>query len=383
VLLYEDEGKKLLRDYAIPTPEGSTARHDTLDAALSALAPPLMVKAQVLAGGRGKLGGVLAAADAAEARAAADRLLRSEIAGHTVETVLIERQVRVARELYLAATFDGADMLMLVGNEGGIEVERFFSGERRAIEAIVVDPLYGLAEYQLRNAFDHLGIDARLWTAFTRVSLNLFRLFRGCDARLAEINPLALTAEGDLIALDARIEIDDGAFFRQPSLADIARRRDHGSGIAARLRDIAVQYVPLGGTVGLVSQGAGAGVTIMDWVALEGARLAAFVDVDYAILAGKTEDALRLTLGNLLGLTEIRSIIINFTTCGVRLDLIATSLVKVLNEFHDRMTVPLFIHLQGNRAETAHSHLAAAGISVCATLGEAVRGACRAAKESS
>jgi succinyl-CoA synthetase beta subunit len=381
VLLYEHEGKKLLRDYAIPTPEGAIAR-DTLAAPLTGLAPPFMVKAQVLAGGRGKQGGVLTAADADEARTVAEHLLRREIAGNTVETVLIERQMRVAREFYLAVTFDGADILMLVGSEGGIEVEHFFSGERRAIEAIIVDPLYGVAEYQLRNALDHLGIDAKLWTAFTRISLNLFRLFRGCDARLAEINPLALTADGELIALDARIEIDDSALFRQPALADLARHRGPGSGIAARLGDIDVQYVPLGGTVGLVSQGAGAGVAIMDWVALEGGQLAAFVDLDYAILAGKTEEALRLTLDNLLGLAEIRSIIVNFTTCGVRLDLIAASLVKVLNECRGRLTIPLFIHLQGNRAETAHSHLAAAGIPVCLTLGEAVRGACRAATKS-
>jgi succinyl-CoA synthetase beta subunit len=378
VLLYEHEGKSLLREYDIPIPEGFVTRADTLKAAMPSIATPLMVKAQILAGGRGKAGGILAASHVDEARSAANHLLGSEIAGHKVELVLVEQQQRVAREFYVAITFDGSDILLLIGSEGGMEVETFFSGERRAIEATRIDPLYGLSEYQVRNALERLAVSADLWAPFARVSRNLFRLFTGSDAKLAEINPLALTAEGALIALDARIEVDEGAFIRQPRFAAIAQHRRRADGIAARLRDIDVQYVPMGGDIGLVSQGAGAGVTIMDWVVREGGQLAAFVDVDYAILSGKTEEALRLTLGHFLSENSIRSIIINFTTCGVRLDVIATDLARVLNDLREQLSIPLFIHLDGNRADVAHRYMAAAGFSLCATLGEAVRGACRA-----
>jgi succinyl-CoA synthetase beta subunit len=378
VLLYEHEGKSLLREYDIPIPEGFVTRADTLKRPMPAIATPLMVKAQILAGGRGKAGGILAASHLDEAASAANHLLNSEIAGHKVELVLIEQQQRVAREFYVAITFDGSDILLLIGSEGGMEVETFFSGERRAIAAIQIDPLYGLSEYQVRNALERLAISADLWTPFARVSRDLFRLFRACDAKLAEINPLALTAEGALIALDARIEVDEGAFVRQPRFATIAQHRRERDGIPAGLRNIDVQYVPMGGDIGLVSQGAGAGVTIMDWVVREGGRLAAFVDIDYAILSGKTEEALRLTLRHLVSENSIRSIIINFTTCGVRLDVIATDLASVLNDLRGHLSVPLFIHLDGNRAEAAHRYMAAAGFSLCTTLGDAVRGACRA-----
>src|SRR5262249_5756194 len=158
----------------------------------------------------------------------------------------------------------------------------------------------------------------------------------------------------------------------------MAQHRRQADGTVAKLRDIDVQYVPIGGDIGLVSQGAGAGITMMDWVVREGGRLTAFVDVDYAILSGKTEEALRLTLGHFLSDDSIRSIIINFTTCGVRLDVIATDLVRVLNDLRGQLSIPLFIHLDGNRADAAHRYMAAAGFSLCATLGDAVRGACRA-----
>ncbi|HEV2546429.1 MAG TPA: ATP-grasp domain-containing protein [Stellaceae bacterium] len=378
MLLYEHEGKSLLREYDIPIPEGFVIRADTLKAPMPSITTPLMVKAQILAGGRGKVGGILAASHLDEARSAANHLLESEIASHKVKLVLIEQQQRVAREFYVAITFDGSEILLLIGSEGGMEVETFFSGERRAIEAIRIDPLYGLSEYQVRNALERLAVSADLWAPFAGVSRNLFRLFRGSDAKLAEINPLALTAEGVLIALDARIEVDEAAFFRQPRFATIAQHRRQGDGIAARLCDIGVQYVPMGGDIGLVSQGAGAGVTIMDWVVREGGRLAAFVDVDYAILSGKTEEALRMTLGYFLSEKSIRSIIINFTTCGVRLDVIANDLIKVLNDLREQRSIPLFIHLDGNRVDVAHWYMEAAGFPLCPTLGDAVRGACRA-----
>jgi succinyl-CoA synthetase beta subunit len=379
LLLLEHEGKALLREYGIPVPDGVVATAASLGEALARVPPPVMVKAQIPAGGRGKAGGILAGGDASSARAAARQLLGSRLKDHLVEAVLIEPQARIERELYLSITFDGADILLLVGSEGGVEVESFFSGDRHAIETVHVDPLYGASEYQLRKALDHLGVPTVLWAPFARIAMDLFRLFRGCDAKLAEINPLAVTGPGELTALDARIEVDEGAFFRQPRLDRIAKTRSPGTGFAADLAAIEVQYVPMGGNIGLVSQGAGAGVTIMDWASLEGGRVAAFVDVDYAILTNRTEAALRLLLGHYARDPEVKAIIVNFTTCGVRLDLIANDLIKVMGELGGTLAKPVFMHLQGNRSVEAHAAMAAAGHPLCASLGEAVRGACRAA----
>lgn len=380
MLLYEHEGKALFREYGIPTPDFAVARDGAdLEAILSGVRPPVMVKAQVLAGGRGKAGGIVAAGSVEAARDAAARFLGSTIKGLGVESVLIEPQVGIERELYLAATFDAEEMLLLVGGHGGMDVESYFT-DPSGVQAVRIDPRYGPSEYQVRNALDRLGVAPALWSGLARIALDLFRLFRACDARLAEINPLAVTGDGGLVALDARVEVDDGALFRQPRLAEIQRARGHGDGFETRLKELQVQYVPLGGSVGLVSQGAGAGVAIMDWVELEGSRVAAFVDMDYAILSGQIEEALRFVLGHLVETPSVRSLLVNFTTCGVRVDLVAEALAKVLGELRGRRRQPVFIHLGGNREAAAHALMQGAGHELCATLGEAVRGACRAAR---
>jgi succinyl-CoA synthetase beta subunit len=244
--------------------------------------------------------------------------------------------------------------------------------------ALPVDPLLGVSEFQVRNVLERLGVTTRLWPAFAAATVALSRLFRACDANLAEINPLAELADGSLVALDARIAIDDGALFRQPRFATLKRLPTREAGISEKMRALEIQYVPLGGTVGLVSSGAGAGVTIMDWIALEGARLAAFVDLDYAIIGGHTAAAIELVLEHFLAESQIHSIIVNFTTCGLRTDAIADHLIAVL-ERHKPLTKPVVIHIQGNRAQLAHALLASAGYRIEETLGGAVRAVARAA----
>lgn len=380
MLLLEHEGKRALRDHGVATPRGALVA-DAAKAreASSGLTGPLMVKAQILAGGRGKAGGILPAATADEAASLAGRLLGTTIKGERVESVLIEEAAAVHRERYLAVLLDGADMLCLIGKSGGVEVETFFSGARESFETIQIDPAYGLGAYQVRGALERLGIEPALWPAFSAVATQLAGLLRRCDATLAEINPLAELADGSLLALDARVIVDDGAFFRQPEFAAIAQSRSPGDGIVARMKALEIQYAPLGGSIGLVSSGAGVGVTIMDWVAREGGRVAAFVDLDYAIIAGHTEPALRLVLDHLADDPEIRSIIVNFTTCGLRLDFIARSLLTVFGERPERAAKPLSIHLQGNRAGAAHEILREGGYPICEALGDAVRQATAAA----
>ena len=382
MLLYEHEGKTLFREYGIPTPEFVVIEDmATLDKSIVDIRTPAMVKAQALTGGRGKAGGIVVAGTLKEMRDAAKRLLGSKIKDWPVDRVLIEPQARIERELYLGLTLDGEDIVLLIGTQGGVDVESYFTDRRDGIVVVRIDPLLGLSEYQVRNALDRLGIATELWGGFARVAIDLYRLFWNCDATLAEINPLAVTAEGNLIALDARVEIDENALFRQQHLKKIQGSRGRGQGFEAQLNDLQIQYVPMGGSIGLVSQGAGAGVTIMDWVDLEGSRVAAFVDMDYAILSGRAEEGLRHILTHFADNPKVLSVIVNFTTCGVRLDLIAETLTTVLAELRGRLRQPVFLHLQGNRAEAAHSIMRRAGHDLCATLGDAVRGACRAAQK--
>lgn len=377
MLLYEHEGKAFLKEHGIPVPRAALVPDmSSIEGPLGAPAFPVMVKAQALTGGRGKAGAILAAEDRKAAGVAAARLLGSTIKGEPVRGVLIEERVAIARELYLAVTIEGEKILLLLSGEGGMEVER----NGTALERVVIDPLYGLGEDQVRTALDRLSIPAALWPSIAGVAVKLYGLLRALDATLAEINPLAVLADGSVLALDARIEVDEGAFFRQPRLAAIKKARPGAEGFLGALQALDIQYVPVGGPIGLLSSGAGCGVAIMDWVAAEGSSLSAFVDIDYALIAGKTDEAMRLLLAAYAEDRAIRAIIVNFTTCGLRLDEIAQSLVTVLDSLGQRLAKPVFIHLEGNRAARAHEIIHATRFPLSPSIGDAVRAACRAAR---
>jgi succinyl-CoA synthetase beta subunit len=274
---------------------------------------------------------------------------------------------------------DGTDILFVMGREGGVEVESYFGAGKEGFEVVHVDPLRGLFDFQVRTALERLGIPAVSWQGYAAVARSLYRVFRECDATLVEINPLAECENGSLVALDARVVIDDGALFRQPRFAELQSARDGGSELMTRMASLGIQYVPVGGPVGLVSSGAGLGVAIMDWVEREGSRVSAFVDLDYAVIRGHTEDALRLVLHTLDRDPSVRSIIVNFTSCGLRLDLIAASLVIVLRQRSSQIDKPVFIHMQGNRSKLAHEVLRQAGLQMYERLGDVVRQATQTA----
>jgi len=382
VLLFEHEGKAVLREHGILTPKGMLAENEAdVAAAAGALSAPFMVKSQVLAGGRGKAGGIRSAADAGELHREAGAMFGSTVRDLPVRTLLIEERVSIQEERYMALLLDGEQMLLVLGRKGGVEVEELFSGARDGFEVVKIDPAFGLSAHQVRAALEELGIAPQWWAFYCEMAERLARLFRQCDATLAEINPLAEFGDGKLIAVDARIIIDDGALFRQAKFAAIAKTRTPPEGLAARMQALEIQYVPIGGPIGLISSGAGVGTTVMDWVAREGSRLNAFVDLDYAIMSGHTEAGIALLLDTLISNPAIKAIIVNFTTCGLRLDEIARALVKALDAQRSRITIPVLVHLQGNRASSGHALVREAGYEVVDKLGDAVRKAVRTAIE--
>ncbi len=378
MLLLEHEGKAVLQEFGIPTPRGVVVGDAAMAAAVSAgMRPPLMIKAQVPIGGRGRAGGIREAATLKTASDVAAELLAKKIKGHAVGALLIEEGVSIAHERYMAAMIDGERLLLLIGRHGGVEVEAYFGGQKDSFETVTIDPSYGLSPYQVRLALEKLEIAPHLWTAYADVADRVVRLLRGRDATLVEINPLAELPDGSLRALDARIDVDSGAFFRQPKFAAIERSRVATDGLTRRMKELEVQYVPLAGNIGLVSSGAGCGVTIIDWLTREGASAAAFVDLDYTIMSGKIEPGLRFVLDHFCDDPAIEAIVVNFTTCGLRLDSIAETLIEALSERTSRRGKPLFFNLQGNRATLAHDLMRSAGYVVAQTLGDAVRGAVR------
>jgi succinyl-CoA synthetase beta subunit len=379
MLLLEHEGKDLLREHGIATPRGVVVDRTAPDAA-TAFPLPAIAKAQVPAGGRGKAGAILTASTSADLKTTLSKLFDMEVKGYPVHRVLVEEQKPVKREYYLGVIFDGEEQLLLIGKQGGVDVELFYGAGRNEFATVTIDPVYGLSEFKVREALATLSIEQALRNKFIDIGARLARLFRTFDATLVEINPLAELSDGNLIALDAKIVIDDGALFRQPRF--VGRKSiEAADTVTRRMRELEIQYFPLGGSVGLVGSGAGCGVTIMDWVAHEGGKLAAFVDLDYAVLSGRTEDGLRTVLDHYHSTPAVRSIIVNFTACGVRVDLIAESLVKVLGQAGSTRRKPMSMHFQGNRSETARTILRQAGYAPFENLGDAVRAATVAARE--
>jgi len=380
MLLLEHEGKEILREYGIPTPSGVVIAKDATSAPQASLRFPAVLKAQVPVGGRGRAGGIVVAPTAQAFENASRALFATPIKGYPVERILVEDQKTARHEYYLAVMFDGEDQMLLIGATGGVDVESYYGSGRESFATVLLDPVYGLPEFHVRDALRKLAIKSSLWGPFTDMAARLARLFRACDATLAEINPVAELDGDQLIALDARIVIDDGALFRQPRFAG-RKALESSDDIVRRMEALQIQYVPLGGSVGLIGSGAGCGVTIMDWVAREGAKLAAFVDLDYAVLSGQTDAGLRLVLEHFLADAKVRSIIVNFTACGVRVDLIAESLAVVLNDIDRKRLKPLYIHFEGNRRDVARETIRKAGFAPCERLGDAVRAAAAVARE--
>lgn len=379
MLLLEHEGKSVLARYGIPIPRGRLVTSvDEISDAISGLTAPFMVKAQALTGGRGKAGGIRSASNAGEVKTQVEQLLGSRIKDQDVASVLIEEKTPFLRERYMSIMLDGEATKLLFGKRGGVEVESYFSDARDNFQVVSIDPAYGLGGYQIRRAAEALGIEEKYWTVYSRVAESLYKLFRSSDATLAEVNPI-VELEGDkVIALDSRIIVDDGAFFRQPEFAAIDRSRTNFEGLAGKMRQLEIQYVPVGGNIGLVSSGAGVGVTVMDWLDRLGAKLSAFVDLDYAIMSGHGEAGIKLMFDLYQDDPTIEAIIVNFTTCGLRLDHIATSLLGALEG--RSKAKPIFFHLQGNRAPVAHEILKKAGWQMSESLGDAVRMAAKSVR---
>jgi succinyl-CoA synthetase beta subunit len=381
LLLLEHEGKAVLREYGIPTPKGAVVLSGREAPELSrGLVPPLIAKVQVPAGARGKAGGIRSILSDDDLETNVRALLETAIRGHTPVSVLVEEKVAIARERYLGIMLHGAETRLLIGRQGGVDVEGLVDQDRSSIAVVPVRHGQRPDEDKVIDALLRLDIAANLHPTYIDIVMRLAALFIERDAVLAEINPLAELTDGTLRALDARIAIDGASLFRQPQFNAIAAARAPADPRYRRMRELEVQYVPIGGSIGLVSSGAGLGVTLMDWVVEEGQRLAAFVDLDYSIMSGKAEPAMRLVFDLFDSDPQVRSIIVNFTSCGLRLDAIANELVKVMKA-RPAGAKPTRVHLQGNRAAEAHRLLRAAQLDLVETLGDTVRQAADLARE--
>ena len=378
--LYEYQGKELFGRFGIPASEGRLATSPLeARAAAEELGGPVVVKAQVLTGGRGKAGGIKLAATPDEAEHQAGEILGLDIRGHVVRKLWIERASDIAKEYYLSVTFDRGvkQSLLMFTKEGGVDIEEVAASRPEALVRLHVDPFEGFQPYQARRLVYDGGIeDPNEQKQIADIVGRLYRAYVESDAMLCEINPLIVTPDGEVRALDSKFTVDDNALYRHP---DVAEMRDPEAYPAEErvAREKGVTYVKLDGEVGILGNGAGLVMSTLDVIALAGGRPANFCDLGGGGDAEGVVEALEVITAD----PQVRSILFNIFGGITRGDEVARGILAAL----DQMSIPhpIVVRLDGTNADEGRRLLAEAAppmLHVEPTMLEAARRAVELAK---
>jgi succinyl-CoA synthetase beta subunit len=346
--LYEYQGKQLFRQFDIPVSEGRLATTpEEARAAAEEIGGQVVVKAQVLTGGRGKAGGVKLADDPADAEEKARGILGLDIRGHVVEKLWIERASEIAKEYYLSVTFDrGAKRpLLMFTTQGGVEIEEVAANDPDALVRLHIDPLEGFQPWVARRLVYGAGVDdPGEQKQIAAIVEKLYRCFVTSDAMLCEINPLIVTPEGEVKALDSKFTVDDSALFRHP---DVAALRDTSAAdpLEALAREKGVTYVKLDGSVGILGNGAGLSMSTVDVVVTAGGKPANFCDLGGGGDAEGVVNALEVITRD----PQVKSIFFNIFGGITRCDEVARGILEALERID--IAVPIVVRLDGTNAD--------------------------------
>ncbi len=352
--LYEYQGKQLLASYAVPVPAGEVADDaEAVVAAAERLGFPVVVKAQVRVGGRGKAGGIRLAGDAPEVAAAASAILGMDIGGHTVERLWVERASDIAAEHYVSFTLDRAARthLGLLSTRGGVDIEQVAAEDPAAVARIHVDPVDGLTEEQCRSWVAAADLDAGLADAAVDLLGRLWSAYAEGDAELVEVNPLVVTGTGELVALDAKVTLDDSAAFRHQDWSDYAATHE-GDPREQAARARGLQYVGLDGTVGIIANGAGLAMSTLDVVAQVGGTPANFLDIG----GGAKAEVMTAALEVINDDPKVAAILVNIFGGITRGEEVATGIVEALERVE--LASPIVVRLDGTNAAEGRAILA-------------------------
>ena len=352
--LYEHQGKELLRQFDIETLEGIVAANpEEARAAAEQLGGPVAVKAQVLTGGRGKAGGIKVVEEPEDVEEAARQILGMEIRDHTVRQVLVEAGADIASEMYLSIMVDRAAKkpLVLFSTEGGVDIEEVAETKPESIVRIYVDPLLGLLPYQVRELVFDAGLEGDVAKGVSQVLNNLYRAFTESDASLVEINPLVATEDGRVLALDAKVTIDNSSLFRHREIGEL-HDIDAADPEEQRAQEAGLQYVKLDGDVGILGNGAGLVMSTLDVVAQAGGDPANFCDVGGGADAEKISEALDIVASN----KQVKSVLFNIFGGITRGDEVARGLLSALEQ--SEIDLPIVVRLDGTNAEEGREILA-------------------------
>ncbi len=346
--LYEYQGKQLFARFGIPVSDGRLATApEEARAAAEEIGGPVVVKAQVLTGGRGKAGGVKLANDPAEAEAKARDILGLDINGHVVRKIWIEQASEIAKEYYLSITFDRGTKqpLFMLTTEGGVEIEQVARENPDALARLHVDPLEGFQPYQARRLIYGAAIeDPGEQKQILGIIEKLYKCFVESDAMLTEINPLIVTPDGEVRALDSKFTVDDSALFRHPNIAEM-RDVEAADPHEQLAREKGVTYVKLDGEVGILGNGAGLAMSTVDVVVVAGGRPANFCDLGGGGDAQGVVDALEVITSD----DQVRSIFFNIFGGITRGDEVARGILTALDQM--KIELPIVVRLDGTNAE--------------------------------
>ena len=354
--IHEYQAKKILRQYQVAVPSGSVATTaDQAERMAAELGGKVVIKAQIHAGGRGKGGGVKLAANPKEAHQAASEILGMQLVTHQtgpegqkVQQALVEKASDIERELYLGITLDRAQSkpVVMASQEGGMEIEEVAAETPEKILKETVDPGVGLQAFQATRLAFGLGFEGKQVRQAANFILSLYKAYVDADCSLVEINPLVVTADGQLLALDAKIDIDDNALFRHPDLAEM-RDLDEEEELEVEAAKYDLNYIKLDGNIGCMVNGAGLAMATMDIIKLSGAEPANFLDVGGGASAETVENGFRILLSD----PNVKAILINIFGGIVRCDRVAAGVIKARKKIE--VNVPVVVRLAGTNADVA------------------------------
>jgi succinyl-CoA synthetase beta subunit len=351
--IHEYQAKEIFARFGIPVPSGTVVRTPAeAESAAARIGKPVVVKAQVLVGGRGKAGGVKIAQTPAEAKEKAAAILGMDIKGEKVQKVLVTEAVDIAREIYVGVVMDrrAQKPLIMASAEGGVEIEITAKEKPQAIKRVHIDPLYGVQSYAARNLAAELAGNAEIAKPMTDIIEKLYTVFNECDASLAEINPLVVTKDGRVLAIDAKLNFDDNALYRH---TDIEAMRDTEAEDAGetKARAEGLSFVRLSGNVGCIVNGAGLAMATMDLVKEYGGQPANFLDIGGSSRPEKVVTALTIITSD----KSVKSILFNIFGGITRCDDVARGLVIAFNQMN--LKLPVVVRLTGTNEKEAREIL--------------------------
>ncbi|MBW7884869.1 MAG: ADP-forming succinate--CoA ligase subunit beta [Caldilineaceae bacterium] len=374
--LHEYQSKRVFAQHGIPVPQGevATTPAEARDIAVR-LGGAVVVKSQVLVGGRGKAGGIKLAQNASEAEQRADEILGMTIKGLTVKRVLVDPAADIRKEIYLGAVLDRANrrVVLMASSEGGVDIEEVAAKTPEKIVKVAVHPFLGLRPHQARILADGIGLPKELIGDFVKIAQGLHKAFTSTDASLAEINPLVITGDNKLIALDGKISVDDNALFRHPELVEL-RDPDEEDASEREAHRYGLSYIHLDGQIGCMVNGAGLAMATMDIVKLYGGEPANFLDIGGGAQSDKVAAALRIILSD----TRVKAVLINIFGGITRCDEVARGVLEAINSLE--VKVPFVVRLVGTNEEEGRRILAEAKLITATSLADAAQKAVAAAK---